>query len=97
MKLPIKIFLASTLLCALSPTISGDVLLLDAIAEEPLNNAQHLPRPERFMSMDQVRERFGEPANALPWVGDPPITRWVYERYTVYFEHDRVINSVVHR
>jgi hypothetical protein len=29
-------------------------------------------------------------------VGDPPITRWVYDRFTVYFENDRVIHSVVH-
>jgi hypothetical protein len=30
-------------------------------------------------------------------VGQPPITRWDYASYSVYFEYDRVIDSVRHR
>jgi hypothetical protein len=47
--------------------------------------------------MDAVRARFGEPEKELPWVGEPPITRWVYADFTVYFENEYVINTVVHR
>lgn len=50
--------------------------------------------PSQGMSMEQVRHGYGEPEQALPAVGRPPITRWVYKDYVVYFEHDRVIHSV---
>ena len=49
------------------------------------------------MSMDQVNNQFGAPGEKYAAVGEPPITRWVYDHYTVYFEHDHVIHSVLHR
>lgn len=97
MKLRAKLFLAAVMLQPASGVISGDILLLDVISEEPLNSAEGLPRPKRGASMDEVRQRFGEPLSTRPWVGAPPITRWLYDRYTVYFEHGRVIHSVVKR
>lgn len=51
--------------------------------------------PGRGMSMDQVRQEFGEPNNILPAVGDPPITRWEYNDFVVHFEHSFVIHTVV--
>ncbi len=53
--------------------------------------------PGNGMTMDQVAQRFGEPKEKVGAVGDPPISRWVYEGYTVFFEHDLVLHSVVHR
>ena len=47
--------------------------------------------------MDTVKAQYGEPTEAKPAVGDPPITRWVYPGYTVYFEYQHVIDVVVHR
>jgi len=44
--------------------------------------------------MDKVRASFGEPDKIVSAVGDPPITRWQYPEYVVYFEYDRVITSV---
>jgi len=73
------------------------VLLLDTIARAPANAPGGLPRPIHGQAMDPVRQRFGEPGERLSPVGDPPITRWVYGAYTVYFERDRVISTVVHR
>ncbi len=52
--------------------------------------------PGRGMHMDQVEARFGAPLEKIPAVGDPPITRWVYSNYTVYFERDIVLDSVIH-
>jgi hypothetical protein len=76
--------------------VSADVLLLDTIkqAHEPSPTVQH---PTRGMSMSQVRQQFGEPKQEFPWVGEPPITRWAYDQFTVYFEHELVIETVVHR
>jgi len=53
--------------------------------------------PMRGMSMDQVAAKFGQPIEKLKPVGDPPITRWTYDGYTVYFERSYVIQSVVNR
>ena len=79
------------------PAANADVLLLDAISNAPQNTMTGLPRPTNGQSMQTVRARFGDPRQELPQVGDPPITRWVYDGYTVYFEFDKVITSVVHR
>jgi len=83
-------------LCSTDAVLS-DVLLMDVIAQEPSNSSRGLPRPHRGARMEQVVARFGEPAQRLAAVGEPPITRWVYPEYTVYFEDDRVLTSVVPR
>ena len=51
--------------------------------------------PTRGMTMDQVATKFGAPATKVPAVGKPPISRWEYPGFVVYFETDRVIHSVV--
>lgn len=50
--------------------------------------------PTPGTTMQEVEKSLGQPKNVLPAVGDPPITRWVYDTFTVYFEHNRVIHSV---
>jgi hypothetical protein len=50
--------------------------------------------PARGLRMSKVRDYFGEPRAVLPAVGRPPITRWLYNKYTVYFEGQTVIESV---
>ncbi|MCW8907265.1 MAG: hypothetical protein OQL28_08440 [Sedimenticola sp.] len=95
-----KPFTALMLVAALSSTpalSSADVLLIDAIEEAPVNSSEGLPRPRPGQTMDSVRASFGVPEQELPWVGEPPITRWIYPGFTVYFEHEFVINTVVHR
>ncbi len=51
--------------------------------------------PERGMSMDQVAAKFGIPVSKIPAVGVPPISRWEYAGFTVYFESDHVLHTVV--
>jgi hypothetical protein len=51
-------------------------------------------RPTRGMTMRQVEERFGAPAQRRGTVGQPPITRWDYAEFSVYFEHERVLHAV---
>ncbi|MGH8173471.1 MAG: hypothetical protein ACREPX_09995 [Rhodanobacteraceae bacterium] len=55
--------------------------------------------PVRGLSMAQVEQRYGAPVEKLPTAGGdapkhPPINRWRYNGYTVYFERNRVIHSV---
>jgi hypothetical protein len=54
-----------------------------------------VPMPTRGMTMDQVTAKFGAPANKIPAVGKPAISRWEYPGYVVYFEDSYVIDSVV--
>ena len=51
--------------------------------------------PTRGMTMDQVAVKFGAPVSKTPPVGKPPISRWEYPGFVVYFEHEHVIHSVV--
>jgi hypothetical protein len=51
--------------------------------------------PSRGMTMDQVSSKFGAPTAKIPAVGSPPISRWEYPGFIVYFEADHVIHSVV--
>jgi hypothetical protein len=51
--------------------------------------------PARGMTMDQVSSKFGAPTSKVPAVGNPPISRWEYPGFVVYFEHEHVIHSVV--
>lgn len=50
--------------------------------------------PRGSMTMSAVRAAKGDPVREMAPVGDPPITRWQYPGYVVYFENDRVITSV---
>jgi hypothetical protein len=51
--------------------------------------------PTRGMTMDEVATKFGAPVTKVPAVGKPPISRWEYPGFVVYFELDHVIHSVV--
>ena len=54
-------------------------------------------RPHRGSTMASVQSQYGEPTNRHAAVGDPPITRWDYPHFAVYFENDRVLHAVVVR
>ena len=71
---------------------TGDVLLIDSIQSAPDINT-----PRTGMTMDMVRRKFGNPISEGSSIGDPPITRWEYKGFSVYFEHNLVLHSVIHR
>jgi len=52
--------------------------------------------PQQGLRKNTVLEQYGEPGVRHPAVGQPPITRWDYVDFSVYFEYDRVIDSVRH-
>ncbi len=54
----------------------------------------NIDMPERGMHMKQVEQMYGKPLGINPPVGDPPITRWDYPGFAVYFEYSYVIQSV---
>ena len=61
---------------------------------------QHYNMPRRGMTMDQVKRQYGAPLKVLATRGgsskhQPPIHRWEYSKYIVYFEYSHVIHSVL--
>ena len=89
-----KPFNYAVLAMALAPLPAlgeSGALLVDVIAQ---GSTAH---PANGTPMEQVEARYGDPAEQLAPVGEPPITRWVYDDFTVYFEYDRVITAVLHR
>jgi len=96
------LFLSLLFLSVLSfSTIPGysfaDTLVIPDISNQPSNSPEGVPRPTRGMTMDQVREQYGEPQEVKGPVGNPPITRWYYERFIVNFEREYVIHSMVRK
>ena len=84
--------LAGAVLAATSAVPAhADQLQMDAPQATPSD------MPGRGMTMDKVQARLGAPSAKLAAVGQPPITRWEYPSYVVYFEYDHVIHSVVKR
>jgi hypothetical protein len=68
-----------------------------------LVHAQNAPaqgaaeHPARGMTMTRVESTFGAPSNRVAPVGQPPITRWEYPGFVVYFENQHVIHTVAVR
>ena len=97
------IIVASTLsLFTLSPAWGETPVAGTAPEELPLKiinvpKAKTDDKPAKGMTMRQVEEQFGKPNKILDAKGKPPITRWVYERFTVYFEGRFVIHAVYNR
>jgi hypothetical protein len=76
----------------------------DTLLIERVQAAQGKTLPARGQSMAQVERTFGAPRQKFaPVAGpndtrhNPPITRWVYPEFTVYFEHNHVINAVLNK
>jgi hypothetical protein len=78
--------------CAISGVLAADVLLIEEVRQ-----AGNLDVPENGLSTTDVRARYGEPVTVHAAVGDPPITRWDYGQWSVYFEYDLVLFTVVHK
>jgi len=67
------------------------------VLEVPAQSTTPTPQvlPNRSMNKAAVRRKYGEPTRSFPAVGDPPITRWDYPGFRVFFEYDLVLHSVV--
>jgi hypothetical protein len=82
------------LLTLLAGVARADTLLLDGIDQAAPSATQ---RPRSGLSMAVVESTYGAPSQRHSAVGQPPITRWDYAEFSVYFEHQVVIHSVAGR
>ena len=86
-------YLALILVCATASGSNADTLVIPIGSEQ--ERAQAGPLPQLGMSRSQVRAQWGEPRREHAAVGNPPIQRWEYPAFDVYFEHDHVLHAVV--
>jgi len=88
--------LSLLILLGLSTAYAEVISITDPSIEVP-NSPEGIIRPKRSETMAEVKKRYGDPLSVFPTVGDPPITRWQYEKFTVVFENDKVIHSVINK
>ena len=82
---------------ACASAASAETLLIERVQEE-----SRLALPARGQSMPQVEAMFGTPTRRMDPRGGqkrqwPTIHRWAYPAFTVYFEHNRVIDAVANQ
>jgi hypothetical protein len=70
---------------------------LDMRGTDSASRFDEAGKPTRGMSQARVEANFGTPQSRVSPVGDPPITRWEYGTFVVFFEYDKVIHSVTKR
>jgi len=84
-------------LIALCLLLTGSAALSDTLDMQRISADGDGVRPTRGMSQASVEDRFGAPNAKQAAVGEPPISRWEYDDFIVYFEFDKVIHAVVKR
>jgi hypothetical protein len=79
--------------CLLAPAGAAVAETLVVDDQVQLRNSA-VERPNRGATMKSVEDKFGQPSQRRATVGQPPITRWDYPGFSVFFERDRVIHAV---
>jgi hypothetical protein len=92
-----RVLLASACACGVVISAQADVVTMPA-ADHAASVPSSLPR--KGESMQAVAKKFGEPRVKHPAVGGdapkhPPITRWDYDGFSVFFENSHVVDAVV--
>lgn len=84
--------------CLLAVPLAGigwaETIVVD---DQVMVRESSVERPARGMTMAAVESKFGAPAQRHAAVGQPPITRWDYGDFAVFFEFERVVHAVALR
>jgi hypothetical protein len=86
-----SIALAAVMTLVTPVQAQGDTLVIENVDQAAATTGV---RPNRGMSMATVESRWGSPSTKRGAIGDPPITRWEYPSFVVYFEYRNVIHAV---
>lgn len=89
-----RAFLLTLALAAPLLLPAGNAVADKLVIENVAAGAAAGERPARGSSMARVEARFGAPATRSGPVGQPPITRWDYPDFVVFFEYDHVVHAV---
>lgn len=78
--------------CGLAGVAGAQTLQMEGT--ENASRFEHTGKPARGMTQQRVEDTYGQPQSRREAVGDPPISRWEYPGFVVFFEYDRVIHAV---
>lgn len=94
-------FRIKSVYCSLVLLLAGTIHIQSSSAEEiriPIGEQSKtqpaVDMPAKGMSKERVKSLFGEPLEEVPAKGQPPISRWKYQEFTVYFDSNTVIHCV---
>lgn len=86
-------FIACLLCAVVSLSAHAETIKIPISQQHPeLNNIE---RPQRGESQQLVLQRYGQPVEKMAARGTPPISRWEYPGFTVYFENQHTVHSVI--
>ncbi len=91
----ISTIIASLLFFSIASTSQAEVISITDPRYDIPNSTEGVLRPTRGMTMSLVEQQFGPATEKGSAIGQPPITRWVYPEFNVFFEDNIVIHSVV--
>ncbi len=91
-RMVLALMLVFTMSLVLVSNAQADVLLIEEVRQ-----SERMDLPVNGLSANDVRRKFGEPVQKYAAVGDPPITQWKYDNWSVYFEYDLVLFTVLHK
>jgi cytochrome oxidase Cu insertion factor (SCO1/SenC/PrrC family) len=77
--------------------LAGGSVSADTLLKARAAKAKAATLPAGGVTMSEVEGQYGQPTERKDPVGKPPITRWIYPAFTVYFENDRVISAVLNK
>jgi len=91
------LILASAIAVTLAtvPLSQAETLEISVSKQSP--ELQSVSRPHTGMSKTGVEQIFGSPQAINGPVGEPSISSWSYQQFTVYFENDTVLHSVLRK
>lgn len=76
----------------LAPVAGAEIIKIPVGQQQ--SSSDGLQLPQHGESTARIKSLYGEPLKSSPAVGEPPISRWEYAGFAVYFEHDHVIHAV---
>ncbi|MBL4606612.1 MAG: hypothetical protein JKY01_02140 [Pseudomonadales bacterium] len=59
------------------------------------SHLKNTARPENGVNKQDVARKYGNPDRKESAVGEPPISIWHYANYSVYFEYNKVLHTVL--
>jgi len=83
--------MGSLLMAIVVGTVNAETIAVDG---QVALKESSVAKPNRGMTMETVEAQFGHPSNKRAAVGQPPITRWDYPGFSVFFEHQIVLHTV---
>ncbi|MDF1588831.1 MAG: hypothetical protein P1P93_06690 [Gammaproteobacteria bacterium] len=90
-----SLVIAWTVLLSATAITQAEVISITDPRYDVPNSVEGVTRPVQGMTMASVEKKFGQAVQKSAAVGEPPITRWTYPDFVVFFEHNLVIHSVV--